>query len=92
MPAHDHIFDAIDLVWARLGGQIDAEAELIESRDLDNEVCQRQMLFAQTRVAAMLVRSLGIYEGRTPREVLDSLIVAVMEVDALTSTDDSANQ
>lgn len=74
--------DAIDLVRARITCRLDAEDELLEARGIDNEVCQRQILFAQTRVAAMLARSLAPHEDRTPEQVLDSLAVAVMEVDA----------
>lgn len=83
MSGHDHIHDAIDLVRARISGRFDAEDELLDARGIDNEVCQRQILFGQTRVAAMLARALAVYEGRTAEQVLDSLAVAVMEVDAI---------
>jgi len=89
MSGHDHVHDAIDLVRARLSRRIDAEDELLDARGVDNEVCQRQILFSQTRVAAMLARALAVYEGRTPEQVLDSLAVAVMEVEGSSSDEDS---
>jgi len=89
MSGHDHIHDAIDLVRARLSRRIDAEDALLNARGVDNEVCQRQILFGQTRVAAMLARALGVHEGRTPEQVLDSLSVAVMEVEAIGPDEDS---
>ena len=88
MSGHDHIHDAIDLVRARISGRLDAEDELLDARGVDNEVCQRQILFGQTRVAAMLARALAVYEGRTPEQVLDSLAVAVMEVEATSPDQD----
>ena len=63
MNGHDHTHDAIDLVRARLSRRVDAEDELLDARGVDNEVCQRQILFGQTRVAAMLARALAVHEG-----------------------------
>jgi flagella basal body P-ring formation protein FlgA len=81
MPGHEHLHDAIDLIRVRAGGVFDAEAELLEARGFDNEVCQRQLLFAQTRLATMLARTLAVQEGRTVEAVLDSLAVAVLQVE-----------
>jgi hypothetical protein len=72
MPGHEHLHDAIDLGVPASVGTIDAEDELLETRGIDNEVCQQQILFSQTRVAAMLATALAVHEGRTPEQVLDS--------------------
>jgi len=88
MTDHAHLCDAIDLVRARVDGRVDAEAELLEARGMDNEVCQRQILFAQTRVAAMLARSLAAHENRTVEQVLDSLAVAILEVETMFPAED----
>jgi hypothetical protein len=88
MNGRDHIHTAIDLVRARVGGRIHAEAELLDARGVDNDVCRGQILISQTRVAAMLARALATHEGRTIEEVLDSLAVAVMEVESSFGTDE----
>jgi hypothetical protein len=87
MPGHDHIHDAIDLVRARISGRADAVAELLDVRGIDNEVCQRQLLTSQNRLATMLATALSIHEGRTVEEVLDSVAVAVMEVESAVDVD-----
>jgi len=76
----DHLPDGVDLVRARFAGGTEAEAELLQGRGLDNEVCTRQLLFAQTRIAAMLATIVADHEGRTPQSVLDSLTLALMLV------------
>jgi hypothetical protein len=83
MPGRDHLHAAIDLVRARISGQIDAEVELLEARGMSSEIYHRPILLSQTRVAAMLARALAVHEGRTPEQVLDSLTVAVMEIEAM---------
>jgi len=88
MSRQDHLHDAIDLVRARVSGRLDAEAVLLANRGLDTEVAHHELLFSQTRVAAMLARSLAIYEGRTVEQVLDSLAVAVLEVEGLADGED----
>jgi len=87
MPGHDHIYDAIDLVRARISDRVDAVAELLDARGINNEVCQRQLMSSQNRLAAMLATALSIHEGRTVEEVLDSLAVAVLEVESAVDVD-----
>ena len=88
MSGHDHLHDAIDLVRARVRGHIDAETGLLENRGLDTDIAHHELLLSQTRVAAMLAGSLAIYEGRTVEQVLDSLSVAVLEVERLMHDED----
>jgi len=45
---HDnHLVDALDLLRARISGQVDAQAHLLDDRSVENEVCCRAMLFAE---------------------------------------------
>jgi len=73
----DHLFDALDLLSARISGTIDAQDQLLDERGIDGEVCYRAMLFAQTRIAATLVSWLSRREDLTDAHLLDRLAVTL---------------
>jgi hypothetical protein len=80
MDHSDHLHDAISMLSARLTGGVEAETEFLEVSGFDNEVCLRQLLFAQTRLAAILVMNASAMERRSSQAVLDSLTLAVVQV------------
>lgn len=83
MPGQDHLIDAVALLRAHVAHGVQAEHEFVELRGIDNDTDYCSLLFAQTRVAAMLVRALATEERRTPDQVINSLAVALLEVQAL---------
>ena len=76
----DHLHDAISMLSARLTGGIEAEEDFMQRSGFDNDVCIRRLLFAQTRLATMLVMNASATERRSSQSVLDSLTLAVVQV------------